>query len=446
MTLVLSKCRDLENLAGGPMQNIFRLFAIVLLYVVSALAARHTEMRRIGSSGQATQKIHTDRVLVELTSPVHRRDFRGISQGRGRFKDVLEVAVEPPFTPEGFIARFREEDSRTGQRRVKRAELSPVVTLRGVPNDRFWRNQWYFGADQGFPVPSIGFYNDPGLDLSHGLVYVADTGCPANHEDLDPETIVDRQKFVSDSYPGDLRDRNGHGTAVIGIMAAKTNNGVGIASMTPDVKVGCVQALDEFGEGDLLGLINMLDYVSSLQIQRKLVDPLAWLLLNLSLGGYGYSELLEEAKDRCAAAGVLIVAAAGNNGFNLSRDVYDWFCSKSSPHIVVVGATDLNDQPANFGGGYATNYGPTVDVFAPGVGIASLGLNNTYVTERGTSFATPLVTSTVALMLAKHQAATPKAIKQRLSNGDPFKGRQVGVNFSCCGGEFVCLEWLWWLV
>jgi hypothetical protein len=372
------------------MQNIFRLFAIVLLYVVSAYAARHTEMRRIGPRGQTMQKISTDKVLVELTSTVHRRDFRVISQGRGRFKDVLEVAVEPPFIPEGFIARLREEDYRTGQRRIKRAELSPVVTLRGVPNDKFWRSQWYFGAEQGFQVPSIGFYNDSDLDMSHGLVYVGDTGCPAAHEDLDPETIVDRQKFVSDSYPGDPRDRNGHGTAVIGIMAAKTNNGVGIASMTPDVKVGCVQALDEFGEGDLLGLINMLDYVSSLQIQRKLVDPLAWLLLNLSLGGYGYSELLEEAKDRSAAAGVIIVAAAGNDGLNLSGDLYDWFCSKPSPHIVVVGATDLNDQPANFGGGYATNYGPTVDVFAPGVGIATLGLNGTYVTERGTSFATPL--------------------------------------------------------
>ncbi len=409
--------------------KIFRLFAIVLLYVVSAFAARQTEMRRIGPRGQAMQKVHTDRVLVELVSPLHRSEFRVLTPGRGRFKNVVQVEVSPPFTPEGFIARLKEEDSRTGQRRIKRAELSPVVTLRGVPNDRFWRNQWYFGADQGFQVPSIGFYNDSDLDMSHGLVYVADTGCPAAHEDLDPETIVDKQKFVDDNFPGDLRDRNGHGTAVIGIMAAKTNNGVGIASMTPDVKVGCVQALDEFGEGDLLGLINMLDYVSSLQSQRKLVDPLAWILLNLSLGGYGHSELLEEAKDRCSAAGVIIVAAAGNNGFNLSRDVYDWFCSKSSPYIIVVGASDLNDQPANFGGGYATNYGSSVDVFAPGVGIAALGLNNTYVTERGTSFATPLVTSTVALMLAKHPDTTPKAIKQRLANGDPFKGRQVGVNF-----------------
>lgn len=410
------------------MKNIFRLFAIFLLFVVCSFAARQTEMRRIGPRGQTMQKVHTDRVLVELTSPVHRSEFRVLTPGRGRFKNVVQVEVSPPFTPEGFIVRLKEEDSRTGQRRVKRAELSPVVTLRGVPNDRFWRNQWYFGADQGFQVPSIGFYNSSGLDMSHGLVYVADTGCPANHEDLDPETVVDRQKFVDDNFPGDSRDRNGHGTAVIGIMAAKTNNGVGIASMTPDVKVGCVQALDEFGEGDLLGLINMLDYVSSLQSQRKSIDPLAWLLLNLSLGGYGYSELLEEAKDRCAAAGVMIVAAAGNNGFNLSRDVYDWFCSKPSPHIVVVGATDLSDQPANFGGGFATNYGSSVDVFAPGVGIAALGLNG-YATERGTSFATPIVTSTVALMLAKHPDITPKAIKQRLMNGDPFKGRQVGVNF-----------------
>ena len=135
-------------------------------------------------------------------------------------------------------------------------------------------------------------------------------------------------------------------------------------------------------------------------------------VINASWTGNGYDRALDDAIATAGNAGILFVAAAGNDGTN--NDLSPQYPATSNlPNVISVAATDQNDQLARF-----SCYGAsTVDIAAPGVGIYSTYLNGRYGTLSGTSMATPHVAGVAALAWSVAPNATVAQIRDAILNG-----------------------------
>ena len=183
------------------------------------------------------------------------------------------------------------------------------------------------------------------------VVAVVDTGVRATHQDLQGRLLPGRD-YVAD--PDDERpdDGNGHGTHVIGIALANAGNGLGVSSVAPGATGLPVRVLDNNGEGTSDDVASGIEYA---------VDQGAH-VLNLSLGDFlpaagavlGPGDEVERAIDRALNAGVVVVAAAGNNSLPL--------CEQSA-RVLCVAAVDSNRQLATYSSAAGTD-----GVAAPGGG------------------------------------------------------------------------------
>ncbi len=134
-------------------------------------------------------------------------------------------------------------------------------------------------------------------------------------------------------------------------------------------------------------------------------------IISASWGSTQYSKALEDAIRAAGEAGILFVAAAGNNSTDNDRSPH-YPSNYDLPNVISVAALDRTDSLANF-----SNYGAkTVHVAAPGREILSTWLNDDYRDASGTSMATPYVSGTAALILAADPNLTVTKLKERLLN------------------------------
>lgn len=221
-------------------------------------------------------------------------------------------------------------------------------------------------------------------------VAVLDTGVDYTHPDLSAN-YCGGWDFVNND-PDPMDDR-GHGTHVTGTIAALLN-GVGVVGVAPDAQIYALKVLGSDGKGYWSWVIAALDWCVQNGIQ----------VANMSLGGSS-STTLEQACNRAYAAGVLLVAAAGNSGPGedtvLAPARYD--------AVIAVSATDSADQLASF-----SSTGPAVELAAPGVSIRSTLPGGSYGTASGTSMASPHVAGTAALVWAANPTWTNVQVRQRL--------------------------------
>jgi len=237
-----------------------------------------------------------------------------------------------------------------------------------VPNDPYWNLQWgpqKIEADYAWNT-TIG---DPSV-----LVAVIDTGIDWDHPDLAANYVALGYDWVNNDT--DPMDDHGHGTHVAGIIAAVLDNSIGIAGLA-QVSIMAEKSIDQYGWGYEDDLANAIIHA---------VDQGADILSN-SWGEYGESSLIYEAVKYAYNAGVLVVAAAGNEAWDvkLYPAAYD--------EVVAVTATDEFDNPAGF-----TNFGDWVELAAPGVNIFSTVWDNSYISKSGTSMSTPHVSGVAALI------------------------------------------------
>ncbi len=236
------------------------------------------------------------------------------------------------------------------------------------------------------------------LDGSYGYdatgqgvaAYVVDTGIRADHAEFAGRVSAG---FTSVADGNGTADCNGHGTHVAGTVAGTTYGVAKQATLVP------VRVLDCSGSGTWSGVIAGLDWVAG---QHQAGAPA---VANLSLGG-GASSTVDAAVRSLVADGVTVVVAAGNS----SADA----CTSSParvPEAVTVAASDSTDARASF-----TNVGSCVDLFAPGVGIASAWHTSASATASlsGTSMAAPHVAGAAALLLAASPAAGASAVSAAL--------------------------------
>lgn len=263
------------------------------------------------------------------------------------------------------------------------------------PNDPLYPQQWGLSA--------VGA--ERAWEASRGegvIIAIIDTGVDLDHPDLEDQ-LVPGFSLVDDAGP---QDRHGHGTLIAGIAAAATGNEEGIASVAPDARILPARVFD------LDGNATSSKVTDAIRMAVNAAERLgAELVLNLSFVGPANSaptpstdpagaifrdEAVREAITDAAAGGAVVVAAAGNDGADQTA-----FDAPDGSGMLVVGASDQQGRCAPF-----TNYGPGLDILAPGVGIVSTYLNASgrdsgYAHADGTSMAVPLISGTAALLLAR---------------------------------------------
>ncbi|KAM0551291.1 hypothetical protein ACHAPJ_008394 [Fusarium lateritium] len=224
------------------------------------------------------------------------------------------------------------------------------------------------------------------------VVYVLDTGIRTTHAEFGGRAVWGAN-FVSGS-PN--KDENGHGTHVSGTIGGKTF-GVAKNSKLMAVKVGDKSGASSLSIG-LQAIQWAVNHAKSRGATKKSV-------INISFGG-GYSAAANDAVKAATDAGLTVVTSAGNE----YDDASNW-SPGSAPSVITVGASDFDDWRCPF-----SNFGPLVDIFAPGNGILSAWHLDDSSTRylSGTSMAAPHVAGLAAYFISKETIRGNAAVTKRI--------------------------------
>ncbi len=325
---------------------------------------------------------------------------------------------------------------------VETADLNYIRQPAAIPDDEHFPLQWnlpLINLPQAWDVTTL-----PNGDTHEVIVAVVDTGIFLAHPDLSSNLLDTGYDFISnpaiagdgdgiDSNPDDPGDNatpggsSYHGTHVAGIIAASTNNATGVAGISWGTKTRImpIRVLGR-GGGTTYDIIQGIRYAAGLSNDSGTVPPRRADIINLSLGGPGFSMTEQAEYNAVRNAGVIVVAAAGNDNSNLPSypAAYDG--------VISVAAVTLERQRAPY-----SNFGPTIDIAAPGGntavdsdgdgyfdGILSTLVDDTsairrpvYSFAQGTSMATPHVAGVAAIMKSLDPTLDPDRFTALLETG-----------------------------
>lgn len=393
--------------------------------------------RRIASKLQSLAELN-QRLGVgpaEPLLPLGVRKHRNLTTHTAALRDTiartLKVRLRDGVRLQDALAAYRADPN------VEYAEPNYLrYTSLTLPNDPRFPEQWALrNTGQSGGLVGADIRAAEAWDTARGapgvVVAVIDTGVDWNHPDLaaniwvntaelaglpgvddDANGYVDDVRgwdFVSvppdwvspDEDPGprdnDPMDFKGHGTHVAGIVAAVTDNATGIAGVSWYSKIMALRAGYADPEGS--GLFETSDEVAAIVYAADNGAK----VINMSFGGFEPSKTEKTALDYASARGVTLVAAAGNDRCRCRE------FPAAYANVIAVAASDRNDNSARF-----SNFGPWIDVAAPGVDIASTYPSGGYENLAGTSMAAPHVAGVAALLAAQHPDFSPGKIRQAL--------------------------------
>ncbi|MDD4271945.1 MAG: S8 family serine peptidase [Patescibacteria group bacterium] len=321
---------------------------------------------------------------------------------------------------------------------VQYAEPNYTYQASVLPSDTYFNNQWYLQK-----IKAVEAWSNI-RESRDVVIAVLDSGVQINHPDLqgniwrNKKEIAnkiddDKNGFIDDTSgwdfvnnvpdpapkfkPGFTEDGILHGTIIAGIAAASGDNAAGIAGVTWKAKIMPLKILDDKGEGSASKVIKAIDYAIANGAN----------IINLSFVGFNYSKGLDEAVKRAYDAGLIVVAAGGNEvgqgaGYNLDETPMYPACldgSSGENRVIGVAATDTMDQKAVF-----SSFGKKcIDIAAPGVSVFSTVVYSPgqYIENQpfnkyydgywsGTSVAVPMVSGALALI----ESANPSFNRSRI--------------------------------
>ncbi len=303
---------------------------------------------------------------------------------------------------------------------VAYVEPDYLVTTLALPDDPA------FGANRMWNLHnSAGSVSaDRAWDLlnsaSSVVAAVTDTGVRYDHEDLASNMWVNPGEVAGDGLDndgnglvddihgpdaydgdGDPMDGNGHGTHCAGTIGAAGNNGLGLAGVAWRTQLLAARFLGPTGAGTVSDAVSVIDYCRESGAS----------IINASWGGRAYSNALHDAILRCHSAGIVFVAAAGNNTSNTDT-IPNYPSAYDLPNVVSVAASTQLNELASF-----SNFGVgSVDLAAPGSRIwsAEKAGPSAYGYRSGTSMAAPHVAGALALAKALNPSESPESLIARL--------------------------------
>ena len=405
--------------------------AVVLLAVLSTLPAADpaAAQNRPGSS-QGKPEFIADELLVAFKAgtPADRRAAAHSQAGGRVVRQIRSLGVDVVKVQGPAERRLQAYQNHP---LVEVAELNGIAYAEawptdGSPNDTEFENreaqrrQWALHN-----VDPYGGKIDADIDAPEAwrtttgastTVAIIDTGV-SDHADLpafkspgapDP----DRVDYAADGQ-NDAFDAHGHGTHVAGTVAARTNNGVGVAGVCPDCKIISARVCGPDGSCNYDWIVSGVLW--AVGCEDRAADPPTDFgvcregtqrakVLNISLGGTYSSTVLQRAIKRAWERGAVIACAAGNNNNTIA------FYPAAFPECIAVAATDNRDQKASF-----SNFGGWVDVSAPGVSIMSTVRTGGYEAWSGTSMASPHVAGLAALVWA-NGASDPQSVRNAIES------------------------------
>jgi len=321
--------------------------------------------------------------------------------------------------------------------RVRSASPNYRVHALAAPDDELFPLQWHF------PLTGLPEAWDTTTGDSDVVVAVVDTGILAGHPDLqgqlvagydfvrDPDSALDGDGIDPDPEdPGSSVGGGGesfHGTHVSGTVAAAGNNGQGVAGAAYGARVMPLRAIGAGDSGTTYDVDQAIRFAAGLPNDSGTVPARRADIINLSLGGSPFDPESQDLLREVRAAGVVVVAAAGNEASSTPSypAAYDG--------VISVSAVDAQRQLAGY-----SNTGPTIDVAAPGGNnsvdfngdgfpdgvlstsgtIGASGVSFGYAFLSGTSMAAPHVAGIVALMKSVNPGLTPADIDSLLVTGE----------------------------
>ena len=398
------------------------------------------EIRRDPATGsieilRSTEMV-ADQIIVKLREGKSRDDLAALVAPFGG------IPAQNPFTPETWLVGLEPAleavpDAlaalQSATATIDYAEPNFLVRPANTPNDPNYPNQWHH------PKISAPTVWNSRTDAEDVIVAVIDTGVRYTHEDLAANMWVnpgeipgngiddDGNGYIDDVYgidefanDGDPMDESGHGTHVAGLVGAVGNNSKGVSGVSwSGVKIMALRFIGE--TGSISDNVRCIDYAIANGAK----------VINASYGGTFSSNIGSNSEAaaiyRAQQAGIIMVAAAGNNGTDNDTTPffpasYTEYVERQAPrrayaltNILSVGASDKNDARAGF-----SNFGATsVDIMAPGVDMWSTtgGSNSSYGTGQGTSYAAPVASGALALLRAAAPTDSVSQLMQKMLAG-----------------------------
>jgi serine protease len=320
-----------------------------------------------------------------------------------------------------------------------------------VPDDPLYGQQWalpMIRAPQGWEHTS---------GSERVTVAILDTGIVL-HPELATRVVpgYDFITSVANSGDGDGRDADPtdysddspgadglHGTHVSGIVAASSNNNIGVAGLDWGCRLLPVRVLGISGNGADSDIADAIRWAAGIHVDGVPDNANPAAVINMSFGGVGASPSMQDAINDALAMGVTVIAAAGNDGVDAKT-----YAPAGLSGVITVGAVDINGLPTRY-----TNYGLSLALMAPGgdtspgTGVLSTirykDVGFTYGVLAGTSQAAPFVSGTVSLMKAVFPAMTPADARAYLTASANPAGKcqnPTDMTQSACGAGLLDVE------
>ena len=402
-------------------KNITSFFIYILCLAIIVGGFLRLYPRQAAKSGSlpVNQIRKVDEILVK---------FKG-----GNEINIIKIAQDDDF--------YEILDYYNSRPEVEYAEPNYLYQASIIPSDTYYSNQWHLKKIKA-PEAWDDIRESPKI-----VIAIVDSGVQISHPDLrdniwrnkgeiaDNGIDDDRNGFIDDINGWDFINNSAdpspkfsdgfteagilHGTIVAGVAAASGNNAAGISGITWRAKLMPLKVLDDKGEGSTSKVIKAIDYAVNNRAD----------VINLSFVGFGFGKSLDEAIRRAYNAGIIIVAAAGNDqdqgeGYSLDKTPIYPACHDGNDGenmVIGVAATDTLDQKADF-----SSYGfNCVDIAAPGVSFYSTSvyspshsIGEIFFDKHyggywsGTSMATPIISGAVALI----EAVNPSFNREQVIN------------------------------
>lgn len=419
--------------------HFLRMGALMVLFIILGGPAAHAQDGRVPFIMMDGQRVHPTSVLVKygprvtaanVGATLQAANLRVVKElsapSRWVVLDSLPQAQPAPAGEEARALRERIDQLRqSGQ--FETVEPDYVRQLCLLPPDTFFQDGTLWGLRNvgqsgGVVGADIGITNawDITIGSANVVIAVLDSGIRYDHVDLasqmwrnpgetpgdgidnDGDGFIDNV-FGIDALTGlgDPNDDNGHGTHVAGTIGAAPNNGQSHVGVVWNSRLMAVKVADRLGFLTSSAIAAGVDFAVSKGVK----------VINASFGGYSFSQMEFDAFLRARNAGVLVVAAAGNDGIN--TDIQPFYpAGYQIDNIISVAALDRRDRLAGF-----SNYGRTsVHLGAPGVEITSTYNTSptSYQQLQGTSMAAPHVAGVAGLVFALTNTITLSEVRNRI--------------------------------